>query len=289
MPSSRDVAQHAGAVEQAEDDALAGRRRHDRHPHVDVPAADPQRDAAVLRQAALGDVEPGHDLHARHHGGVQPSRRREHVVQHAVDAQPDREGALEGLDVHVAGARPDRLVDDAVHQANGGRVLAGFQEVGRLGVVERRGVELEAGAEGRAVVGRGGRGRVVGARDRVAQGVGRDHQRPDHGPVEQAQVVERRQRQRIRHRHLETRRPDGEREHQVPARVLHRERGEQVARRKVRRRVGEWQAAGCRGLAGGDHPPGASPGACHERPRRSGLRRSRAGMRARSRSELSAI
>ena len=54
-----------GAVEEAEHDALAARGRHDRDPHVDVAAADPDGDAAVLRQAALGDVEAGHDLHAR--------------------------------------------------------------------------------------------------------------------------------------------------------------------------------------------------------------------------------
>jgi hypothetical protein len=38
------------------------------HAHVDSLRADLEADAPVLRQALLGDVEAGHDLHARHDG-----------------------------------------------------------------------------------------------------------------------------------------------------------------------------------------------------------------------------
>ena len=40
-----------------------------------------QADAAVLRHAALGDVEVGHDLDARGDGEGQVPRRRHHLVQ----------------------------------------------------------------------------------------------------------------------------------------------------------------------------------------------------------------
>src|SRR6185437_15009022 len=50
-----------GAVENADDDAFAEKRRQDADAHVDGVAADVQFDAAVLRQAPFGDVEVGHD------------------------------------------------------------------------------------------------------------------------------------------------------------------------------------------------------------------------------------
>ena len=41
-----------------------------RDAQIDVPAVDHGADAAVLGQAAFGDVEVGHDLEARDDGGV---------------------------------------------------------------------------------------------------------------------------------------------------------------------------------------------------------------------------
>jgi hypothetical protein len=63
-----------------------------------------QLDAAVLRQAALGDVEVGHDLDARGDRVLQLERRLHHLVEHAVDAVADAELLLVGLDVDVARA-----------------------------------------------------------------------------------------------------------------------------------------------------------------------------------------
>ena len=62
-----------------------------------------QPDAAVLRQAPLGDVEVGHDLDARGDGEGQVPRRRHHLVEHAVGADADLELVLERLEVQVAG------------------------------------------------------------------------------------------------------------------------------------------------------------------------------------------
>jgi hypothetical protein len=65
-----------------------------------------QRDAAVLRLAALGDVELREHLQARGHPGHHPLRDALHLVQHAVDAEPDDERVLLRLEVHVAAPRP---------------------------------------------------------------------------------------------------------------------------------------------------------------------------------------
>src|SRR3712207_8100020 len=58
---SRDVA----AVEHAHDDGLAEHGRQHADAQVDRLVVNVQLDAAVLRHAPLGDVEVGHDLHAR--------------------------------------------------------------------------------------------------------------------------------------------------------------------------------------------------------------------------------
>ena len=79
-----------GLVEQAQHRALAVRRRQRRDAHVDRAAADAQRDAAVLRQALLGDVELGHDLQARDQRRVQRAVRLHHLAQRAVDAKAHR-------------------------------------------------------------------------------------------------------------------------------------------------------------------------------------------------------
>ena len=60
-----EVEEHARAIEQTDRDALAVDAGRGRDAHVDVLAGDLAADAAVLRQALLGDVEAGHDLDAR--------------------------------------------------------------------------------------------------------------------------------------------------------------------------------------------------------------------------------
>src|SRR3546814_9261363 len=64
-----EIEHHRLAVEQAHDHALAVRGGHGAHAQVQFLALHAQHDAAVLRQAALGDVEPRHDLDAADHRG----------------------------------------------------------------------------------------------------------------------------------------------------------------------------------------------------------------------------
>ena len=68
-----------------------------------------QRHAAVLRHALLGDVEVGHDLHARDDAGDHPARDLRGLAQHAVHAEAHAHVAALGLEVDVGGALLDRL------------------------------------------------------------------------------------------------------------------------------------------------------------------------------------
>ena len=73
-------------------------------------------DAAVLGQAPLGDVQLGHDLHARDHSGGHAPRDRSDVLQDAVNAHPHAHLVAVGRQVHVGGAPLDGLGDDLVDE-----------------------------------------------------------------------------------------------------------------------------------------------------------------------------
>ena len=103
-------------------------------------------DAAVLRQAALGDVELRHDLDARDDRGLQPARRRLDVVQHAVDAVADLELVLERLDVDVGRALLDGAVDEHVHQPDDRRLARQVAEVVDVLLVVARGTRARPSA-----------------------------------------------------------------------------------------------------------------------------------------------
>ena len=72
--------------------------------------------AAVLGQAALGDVQLGHQLDARGDGGLQAPGRGLQVVEDAVDAIAHPQGVLGGLDMDVRGFGGDGLLDEEVDQ-----------------------------------------------------------------------------------------------------------------------------------------------------------------------------
>ena len=62
---------------------------------------DHQPDAPVLGQALLGDVQLGHDLHARDDPCCHPARHRRDVLKHAVDAEAHAHFAPVGRQVDV--------------------------------------------------------------------------------------------------------------------------------------------------------------------------------------------
>ncbi len=96
-------------------------RRHDGNAEVDQSALVADAEAAVLRDAALGDVELGHDLDARNDGGVMLLGNGLHgVLQHAVDAVLDHHIVVFRLDVDVAGAALERIENGGIDQPDDG-------------------------------------------------------------------------------------------------------------------------------------------------------------------------
>ncbi len=95
---------------------------HDGDAEVDEAALVADAEAAVLRDAALGDVELAHDLDAREDGLVMLARDGRHgLLQHAVDAVLDEERVVVGLEMDIRGAAFERGEDGGVDQADDGR------------------------------------------------------------------------------------------------------------------------------------------------------------------------
>jgi hypothetical protein len=114
---------------EAQDDLLAEERGEHRHAELHLLVAGHLHlDAAVLRQATLGDVEVRHHLEPRGDRVLQPQRRLHDLVEHAVDAEADPEHLLVGLDVDVACPLADRVGQQRVHQPHDGRFLGGALE-----------------------------------------------------------------------------------------------------------------------------------------------------------------
>ena len=135
MPSLSRSTTTLRLVEDAHHDALAvdARQRHDTQ--VDVAAVDDQTDAAVLGQALLGDVQLGHDLHARDDAGGHLARHGRDVLQHAVDAEADPHFLAVGREVDVGGAALDRLADDLVDELDDRRVFGALVQRDDLAAV----------------------------------------------------------------------------------------------------------------------------------------------------------
>src|SRR5207248_8377038 len=98
-PERVEVHDHALLVEDAHHDGLAVHGRHREHADVHLAAVHLQAHAAVLRAAALGDVELGHDLHARDNAGDHAAGHGRGVRHHAVHAEAHARLALAGVEV----------------------------------------------------------------------------------------------------------------------------------------------------------------------------------------------
>ena len=105
-----------GDVDDAHDDLLAELAGERAHAQVDGLALDAHGDLAVLRDAALGDVQVRHDLDAARDGRMHAVRRGHLVEEHAVDAVAHAQVAFVGLDVDVAGALGGGAADDEVDE-----------------------------------------------------------------------------------------------------------------------------------------------------------------------------
>ena len=116
-------------VEQTQHGTLAETGGQSGDTHVDLAARQAQRNAPVLRQALLGNVEIRHDLDAREHRRMQPAMRFRHRLQGAIEAEPDRRARLVGLDVNVRCALPQRLREQHVDHADDRCVVLRIEQI----------------------------------------------------------------------------------------------------------------------------------------------------------------
>ena len=101
-------------------------RRHDGNAEIHEAAFVTHAEAAVLRDAALGDIQLAHHLDARKNRGVPFLGERLHgVLQHAVNAVLHDDFGVARFDVDVAGAALERRENHGIHQADDG-AHAGF-------------------------------------------------------------------------------------------------------------------------------------------------------------------
>ena len=118
--------------EQTHDDALvAAARRDGADADVEALAGDLLGDAAVLREALLGDVERALDLDAADDAVHEGARRAARDVELAVDPVADDDLLLLRLDVDVARALLHRLQEERVDPADDGRLVVGVEDVAR--------------------------------------------------------------------------------------------------------------------------------------------------------------
>ena len=129
-------------VENPHDDRLAVIRGQNADAEIVVFAVGRELDAAVLRAAALGDVEPRKDLDAREDRAEEAAGRIVALDEPAVDPVADADAILERLDVDVAGPQLHRFGDDQIDELHHRRVgvvfllLVGRLLDGRLGEVD---------------------------------------------------------------------------------------------------------------------------------------------------------
>ena len=124
---------------------------HDGDAEIDEAALVAHAETAVLRHAALGDIEFAHHLDAGNDGGVPVLGDGRHgVVQHAVDAVLDGHFLVARFDVDIAGAPFERVEDGGIHQLDDGCDVAvgGGELVDRerlvVGLLAAHHVEREA-------------------------------------------------------------------------------------------------------------------------------------------------
>src|SRR5207248_692210 len=121
------------AIEHAQHNAFAIERGDRRNPKIDLLPAHREANAPILRQTALGDIEPRHDLDPRDDGRPQARRRRLGLVQRAVIAVTDAQSILERLNMNVRRSGLDRAGDQLIDEADNRRFARQvFQPLGIL-------------------------------------------------------------------------------------------------------------------------------------------------------------
>jgi hypothetical protein len=225
-PEVREVQHDVLLVEETHGDPLALGGGDGGDAHVHHLAGDLLRDAPVLRQALLGDVQAGFDLHARHDGREEAAVGLFPGHQLAVDAVAHHHLVVGGFDVNVGRALAHGREEEVVHPADDRRLVGHVDDVQQLlGVA----VLLRLGQRSLVAA-------VVDAVDGVVDGHGR-HGDGLHPPAQQCpQVVERGGIHGVRHGHLHaaaalahghhpvlTGKPDGHQRREIFRHVAHRD------------------------------------------------------------------
>ena len=129
-------------VEQPHDDLLAPQGGEHGHAEVEVAASvldlHLDLDMPILGPPLFRDVELGHDLDAGDERVPQLHGQRHHVVEDPVDAEPDAELLLVGLDVDVRGLPLERVHEEHVRELDDGRGVRGLGEVAEIDLVVHR-------------------------------------------------------------------------------------------------------------------------------------------------------
>ena len=99
-------------VENTHDDGLAMVGRNRRDTEVEVAPLRVHLDAAVLRDALLGNLHARLNLDSLDDRGLEALRRRVHVLEGAVDAVADAEAVLKRLQMDIGGAALEGFHDD---------------------------------------------------------------------------------------------------------------------------------------------------------------------------------
>ncbi len=114
------------------------------HPNVDFATVDAKLDAAVLRQAFFGDIQPRHDLQAADDGRLKAVDFRRHRlrVQDPVDAVTNDDPVGLRFDMHVTRTCLDRFQQDLVDQADDGSFLSHLGQFATVGFDRHPAVRL---------------------------------------------------------------------------------------------------------------------------------------------------
>src|SRR6266850_8203659 len=116
-PQSVELVSKGLLVENAQDRVLSEDGRHDGDTEVHLAALDPHLEAAILGNPAFGDVELGHDFHARHDllRHVRALRDTD-LAQHPGDAVFDREPVARRFEMNVACPGSQCVVERGVYE-----------------------------------------------------------------------------------------------------------------------------------------------------------------------------
>jgi len=111
----REGDQGAAAVQDTQDDFLSPEGGEGGHTQVDDAIINSGGEAAILREAGLGDVALREDLETRDDEALHLLIQRGVGHQAAVDAVPDLDAVLARLDVDIRGAEADGIAKQDAH------------------------------------------------------------------------------------------------------------------------------------------------------------------------------